>query len=201
MVIDADNVSFWDEKYKKGETRWDLKGPNPAFLEVINNEKIIKPCKILIPGSGKGHDAVAAAKIGFEVTALDFSEYAINISKDIAEKENVKINFICEDIFNLDNSYDNSFEAIYDYTMFCAINPERRIEYAEKISSLLKKHGKFIALFFPLEEREGGPPFSVDLIDTYKIFSKHLKLFLSSKKINSHPRRTGREALQVYIKY
>lgn len=200
MSIDADNASFWDEKYKNDETRWDLNGPNPAFLEIINNKKIIEPCKILIPGSGKGHDAVAAAKKNFEVTALDFSEYAINIGKDLAQKENVKINFICEDIFNLDEVYENSFDAVYDYTMYCAINPERRNEYAEKISSLLKMNGKFIALLFPVEEREGGPPFSIDIIDTYKIFSKYLRFSFSSKKINSHQRRKGREQLHVYIK-
>lgn len=200
MTLTVDNSSFWDEKYEKGETGWDLKNPNSVFLEVLNDKKIILPGKILIPGCGKGYDAVEAAKKSFDVTALDFSQNAISFAKNLAEKENVKINFLVEDFFNLDENFNNSFDAVYDYTMFCAINPERRKDYAKKISLLLKPGGKFIALFFLVEEREGGPPFGINILDTFKIFSNYLKLSLSNRQINSIELRKGGEVLQVYVK-
>lgn len=200
-MFDAINSPvFWDEQYKNGNDGWDLKTPNPILLEIIKNKRFLQPCKLLILGSGKGYDAVASAKEGYTVTTIDFSVYANSFAKELAEKENVKIEFLQEDIFNLDENLNEMFDAIYDYTSYCAINPERRTEYAKIISKLLKKNGKFVGHFFPVEKRESGPPFGINISETYQIFSKFLSLDFSTNQINSIKPRRGREVLQVYSK-
>ena len=200
MNTAVDKSSFWDEIYNNGKIGWDLKSPNPVFVDLLTKKEIIIPGKILISGCGKGYDAVAAYKIGYEVSAVDFSAPAIDFAIRMAQKENASINFIKEDIFMFDGNLNNNFDYVYDYATYCAINPARREEYAKKIAGLLNPGGKLIALWFPVEDREGGPPFGIDLIDTYKIFSKYLSLELSSRKINSIKPRRGREVLQVYVK-
>jgi SAM-dependent methyltransferase len=200
MLTEEDKAEFWEEKYLSDQTPWDLGQPNPAFIQLLKDNKFLQPCKILIPGCGKGYDAVAAAKFGYDVTALDFSNKAIYFAKELAEKENLRIKFLVKNIFDLDESFNKSFDAIYDYTFFCAINPDRRSEYSEKCFELLKVGGKFAAVLFPVEKRDGGPPFGVDLSDVYRIFSKKFRLCLSSKNIDSIGPRKGREVLHHYIK-
>ncbi len=199
MSTNVNNPVFWDEIYRNEKINWDLKGPNRVFVELLKDEKFMRPGKILISGSGKGYDAISAYQEGYEVAGVDFSSIANEFAENLAEKENANVKFIQSDIFKLDGYYNAAFDYVYDYTTYCAFNPSRREEYAKKIAELLKPNGKLIALWFPVEKREGGPPFGINLIDTYRIFSKYLSLELSSTKINSIKPRKGREVLQVYV--
>jgi methyl halide transferase len=200
MRTTVDDPVFWDELYENGEANWDLKTPAPVFTALLKESIIIKPCRLLITGSGKGYDAVEAAKAGYDVTAVDFSSNAIKFAQQLAEKENVKINFIQSDLFKLRDLDPGEFDAVYEYTTFCAINPERREEFAEEITSLISPGGKFIAIVFPIDGREGGPPFNIDVMEFYKIFSSHLQLEYSTRTINSVKPRKNKEILQVYVK-
>lgn len=192
----VDDPSFWDKKYRQDKTGWDLNSANPVFVDLINEQKEIKPGSILILGAGKGHDGIYAASKNYDVTIVDFSSEAIAIAETYSKKEGSSLKILHEDIFKLD--IKNKFDLLYDYTSFCAINPERRKEYAEKVSSFLKVGGKLIAHLFPIDSRLGGPPFNIDPIEFYKLFSKYLSLDLSTNKINSVKPRKGNELLQIY---
>ncbi len=200
MITEVDKPKFWDEIYKNGQSGWDLKSPNPIFLELLENKEALEPGSILIPGCGKGYDAIAAAKHKFTVTAIDFSEYAISFAKNLAIQEPVNVEFLKKDFFSLEDEFYGKFDFVYDYASYCAINPLRREEYAKKISLMLKPGGKFLAHLFPVEDRKTGPPFGIDIVETYKLFSKYLLLDFSSKNINSIKPRRGREVLQIYRK-
>lgn len=195
-----DTAAFWDEKYINDEITWDLKGFNPVFEELIKGNEFVKPGKLLISGCGKGYDAVIAAKYGYEVTAVDFASHAIEFAKKNAAKESVDIEFLTEDIFQLDEDLAEQFDYIYEYVTFCAINPERRHEYIRKLSMMLKPTGKLIALLFPIDGRQGGPPFNIDITSFYREASKYFHLEFSSRKIRSIKPRAGKEILQIYIK-
>ncbi len=177
-----------------------MRTPTPVFENLIDSGEFMKPGKILIAGCGKGYDAVLAAKKGYEVYAVDFSIEAIKLARALAAEENVRLNLVHEDIFKLDSIYSEHFDYVYDYVTYCSIIPERRKEYAGIIGKFLKLGGNFIVILFPVEERKGGPPFAVDVKEFYELFSEHLQLKFSSKKINSIKPRRGREVLQVYIK-
>lgn len=199
-MASVDSASFWDDMYLNNQTTWDMHSATPVFEDVLNDQQFVKTGNMLIAGCGIGYDAVLAAKKGHNVYAVDFAREAIKSAIIMAEKEKVKMNLIHEDIFRLDSVYKDYFDYVYDYVTYCSIDPSRRKEYAEKIASLLKPGGKLIALLFPVEDRRGGPPYAVDVLEFYEIFSKHLQLTLSSKKINTIKPRRGREVLQIYIK-
>ncbi len=172
----------------------------PVFENLLDEGEFMRPGKILIAGCGKGHDAVMAAKKGYDVYAVDFSVEAVKIARRLAAEGNVKVNLIHQDIFKLESICADRFDYVYDYVTYCSLLPERRKEYAEKIGRFLKPGGILIALLFPVEDRKGGPPYAVDIKEFYELFSEHLQLKFSSKKINSIKPRRGREVLQVYIK-
>ncbi len=210
MYASVDKPAFWEEKYKTNQTNWDTKNANPVFTELLDDSEIIKPGKLLIVGCGKGYDAVIAAEKGYKVTAIDFSSTAIDYAKPLAVQSGVNIEFLIEDIFTLSDYYTESFDLVYEYTTYCAINPERRKEFAKKISSLIKKGGRLITILFPVDKKEDGlprqdfsetgPPFSVDVQEFYKNFSEYLHLELSTKQVNSIEPRKGKEILQIYFK-
>jgi SAM-dependent methyltransferase len=191
---------FWNSIYQNKNAGWDLKSPTPVFQRMLKEKKILHIGKLLILGSGYGYDAVEAAKDGFEVTAVDFSASAVSFAKKLAKKENVNVDFIHNDFFKFELDHSDGFDAVYDYVTYCAINPARREEYAKLIKTLLKCSGLFIALWFPVEEKEGGPPFGIKLEETELIFSKFLKLKSSTIEKDTIKPRKGREVLQIYEK-
>lgn len=197
---EVNSAEFWDNLYKINSVGWDLKTPTPAFIDLLESDYFKERKRLLITGCGYGYDAVAAAKNNFDVTAVDFSETAIQFAESLARKENVKVNFLVKDFFLLDGNQLQSYEIIFDYVTFCAIDPARREEYANKIFQLLKPKGIFAIILFPLEKRIGGPPFAIDVDEATKLFSAKLELILSTDKINSIKPRKGRELLQIYRK-
>ena len=50
---------------------------------------------------------------------------------------------------------NNSFDYLLEYTCFCAIDPQRRTDYADLVARLLKTNGHYIDLAFPLDARAG----------------------------------------------
>lgn len=198
MSAQVDDPRFWDKRYVENSSGWDLKTPTPVFMSLIESGDFMSPGSLFIPGCGKGYDAVYAAERGYSVTAVDFSEQALLFARQLAAAKHQEINFLSDDIFNLDETV--KYDYIFEYVTYCAINPLRRTEYAGKLSSLLKKGGKLIALLFPVDGREGGPPYNVDVAETYSIFSAYLTLIYSSKVIDSVKPRKGREVLQIYKK-
>ncbi|PYM46201.1 MAG: hypothetical protein DME16_15450 [Candidatus Rokuibacteriota bacterium] len=50
---------------------------------------------------------------------------------------------------------------MWEYTCFCAIDPDRRAEYAQVLQAILRPGGILLACFYPLREGTDGPPFPV----------------------------------------
>ena len=196
--MNSDKVEFWEESYINGKTAWDMKSATPAFVDLLSHNLLRDKKSMLVPGCGYGYDAIVAAQSGYDVTANDISEIAIKFASELADKENVKINFLIEDFFLLKE--DLSFDIVYDYVTYCAVNPKRRKEYADKVASLLNQNGLFVIILFPIEKRIGGPPFAVDVNEAEKLFGEKLELVLSTDEINSIKPRKGRELLQIYRK-
>ncbi|WPX97564.1 bifunctional 2-polyprenyl-6-hydroxyphenol methylase/3-demethylubiquinol 3-O-methyltransferase UbiG [Candidatus Fokinia crypta] len=63
-----------------------------------------KELKILDLGCGGGILSVPLAKLGFDVTGVDESENSIYYAFKLAEKENVAVNFICENALTFLNT-------------------------------------------------------------------------------------------------
>ena len=114
--------------------------------------------KILIPGAGRGFEVGYAYEIGFKnVYYLDFSNSASQKFKK--QFPNFpKSQIITDNFFNLSN-YNNYFDTIIEQTFFCAISPNKRVQYINKNFELLKKNGKIIGLLFNINLNEKSPPF------------------------------------------
>jgi SAM-dependent methyltransferase len=155
---------------------------------------------MLVPCAGRGHDAREFARHGFSVTAVDFSPYAVQEMRRLAEPD-APVEILQHDMFQLPQNLDASFDYVLQYTCFCAIDPSRRNDYADLVARLLKSGGHYIDLAFPLDGRSGGPPFAVSADGIIGLFdSRGLRLVSRKKLKDSVPPRRDAEELLIFQK-
>ncbi|KAJ8439398.1 hypothetical protein Cgig2_021812 [Carnegiea gigantea] len=75
--------------------------------------------------------------------------------------------FLLEDFFTWEPR--DLFDLIFDYTFFCAIEPNLRSTWASRMRDLLKPDGELITLIFPIDDHEGGPPYKTSVADYEKV--------------------------------
>jgi len=199
--INISSPGFWDECYDNNNIGWDLGAPTPIFVDWCNNLKQSSK-KICFPGSGNGYDALYFASKGHSVTAIDFADSPIKRLQKESKNNSLNLEAIREDIFNLEEEFYNKFDYIIEYTCYCAIDPEMRMEYINIMHNLLKKGGEFVGRLFPLNKAvsEGGPPFNVNLNKTIDLFSMKFKLIESVPHSLSIQPRLGNEQFVRFIK-
>jgi len=196
---DVNSPSFWEENYRSGRTGWDLGMPTPVFQRLAESGEF-PPGKMLVICAGRGYDARLFARLGFEVTAVDFAEEAIQEMLALNDPE-TSMEVIQADLFDLPVFIKEEFDYILEYTCFCAIDPQRRAEYINSVTNLLKPGGIYIALAFPIGGRTGGPPFVVtpdELVDPLN----EMGFELVTREIpdDSVPGREGIEELLILKK-
>jgi methyl halide transferase len=190
---------FWEEIYQKHQTGWDLGGPTPVFRRLLDSGRFA-PGRVIVPGAGSGHDARELARRGFDVTAVDFAAEAVRALRAQAGR-GTALSVIQGDIFELPHSLDGTYDYVLEYMCFCAINPQRRPDYADLVTRLLKPGGLTIHLAFPLDTHEGGPPYAVLADGVVFMFERRgFTLVEREMPADSVPARCGREELLILRK-
>ena len=191
---------YWEESYQSGEMGWDLGQITPVFENWIQSKS--DPLSICILGAGNGWDALHFSKLGHTVTAVDFAESAINNMHKSAQRYDLSINLLHLDIFDLSQNFHQDFDVVLEYTCFCAIDPDRRKDYIEMVSHILKPEGELVGLLFPTDKdpNDDGPPFSVDLNATILLFFRYMRLIKKEIPQLSIERRKGREVFVIFRK-
>ncbi|HEY9876688.1 MAG TPA: class I SAM-dependent methyltransferase [Candidatus Obscuribacterales bacterium] len=107
-------------------------------------------------GTGPGTQAIALAQRGFQVTATDLSDTAIQKAQAIAKEKGLDIFWKQDDILN--SNLAQKFDFILDRGCFHVFSPERRQDYVSVVGNLIKPGGYlFLKCFSHLETREEGP--------------------------------------------
>jgi SAM-dependent methyltransferase len=168
-----------------------------VFTELIASGRF-QPGTMLVPGCGSGHDAVAFARAGFRVTGVDFAPEALAEARALAEQTGVAVDLVGADIFTLGDAYAAAFDYVVEYVTYCAIDPGRRGEYAAALGRVLRPGGLLIALFFPVENRAGGPPFGVEMEEVERVFFPWFTLTHQEQPSASIKPRRNREVLTFW---
>lgn len=92
-------------------------------------------------GCGLGINSLYFALKGFNVTAVDISDYAIKYANDIAKQNGVHINTICGDVFNV-NFEDGEYDCVFVRNIVGAQTKKELKELIEKITKSLRSGGE-----------------------------------------------------------
>jgi len=192
----------------------DINHPTISELRIQNKNT----ATVFIPGCGHGYECLLFARYGFNVIGLDISNRAIAVAQEVIEKEkNIdvrsRIKLIVDDFFEHIPLSTGGYEIIFDYTFFCALEPNLRQRWADTVARIIvPQKGRLLTLMFPVPESitgldkpsdvdPNGPPFIV----WPKLYSNHLSqagfenLFLEKSNKSIKP-RFGREWFGVWRK-
>lgn len=166
----VDTADYWQRRYERGETGWDIGQAEEALLDLHRSGEL--PIgRMLVPGCGYGWEVTAFAKMGFDVTGLDFAAAPLEAIRARAEAEGVSPTLVQADLFALPETWDGQFDAVLERACFCAIDPARRDEYVQVVHRLLKPGGKLVGLFYVPEQDRGGPPFAATEAELHQRFA------------------------------
>lgn len=189
------NSNYWENKYLNNEIGWDtgeITMPLKNYIDQIEDKSI----KILVPGCGNGYEFEYLLKKGFENSfVLDYAESPLeNLKKRIPNCDATHL--IQSDFFEHKGTYD----LIIEQTFFCALNPELRAKYVEKMLSLLSPKGKIIGLLFQFPLTEAGPPFGGSKEEYLNLFGKDFDIKTLETAYNSIKPREGNELFFIFTK-
>lgn len=193
-MVEFLSSEYWDQRYLNGTAGWDLGVVSPP-IKAYADQLTDKSIRILIPGCGSGYEGEYLYAKGFKnVHLLDFSETTLN--KFSERNPEFPVDHLhAEDFFKHRGRYD----LIIEQTLFCAIDPKMRIDYAAKVHDLLGYGGKVVGLLFN-REFEGGPPFGGYKEEYEAIFGRYFSKIYMEPCYNSIPPRSGSELFFQLIK-
>lgn len=200
--------NMWNEAYQNNNTGWELGQHHPYLETFLKSTKckalfssISPQSKILVPGAGRGHDAIFLAQhTGAEVIAYDFSDEAHKEFDILYKNRFSNLKYIQEDVFKvLEKTPDASIDAVFEHTFFCAISPLDRIKYINEMTRVLKPNGYWFGVFFLLE-REDGPPFSLTQWELREFTKESFSIKAWERISNSPPQRIHKELWAVLSK-
>ena len=186
-MVEHLSKDFWKGRYQLDSTGWDLgeiSRPIKEYFDQVEDKSI----RILIPGSGNGHEAEYLHQLGFKnVHVLDFASEPLTNLQNRVPSFPIK-NIHCGDFFLHEGQYD----IIVEQTLFCAIDPRLRQKYAENCSRLLNPEGIVVGLLF-MFELDGGPPYGGSKNEYLIYFKNKFSIIKMEKCYNSIQSREGRE--------
>ena len=200
MGVDRKPVSapaFWDNLYAQGQDGWELSEAAPGLLAWLDAGGRLgdRGARVAVPGCGRGHDVRLLARRGYRAVGFDFATAAVQEARFLAAGEGVDAAFEQRDIFSLPADYRGAFDAAWEYTCFCAIDPARRAEYVGVLHAILKPGGTLLGCFYPLRDGNDGPPFPVARAEIEALLAPGFRIVESAVPAASVERRRGLEWL------
>jgi methyl halide transferase len=168
---------FWQQRFAANETPWDRGAANPQLAVWLDSRELV-PCRIVVPGCGSGHEVVVLARLGFDVTALDYAPAAIALTRDRLERANARATVVQADALAWQPA--SRFDAVYEQTCLCALHPDQWRAYADRIDGWLAPGGRLYALFMQVirdgaaQGMIGGPPYHCDINAMRALFPAQL---------------------------
>jgi len=140
---------MWDERYSAEEYVYGT-SPNEFLVEKVS---CIPKGKVLSLAEGEGRNAVFLAKEGYSVTAVDASLVGLNKARELAEKNEVVVEFIHADLADYDLGEDK-WDGIV--SIFCPLPSSLRKELHKKVIPALKQNGVFLLEAYTPDQLKHG---------------------------------------------
>ena len=182
---------YWEARYQTKDMPWDKGAPSPGLVDFLAAHPHLPRGTVCVPGCGTGQDVRAWARAGFGATGLDIAPSAIRISREETRAENLTAEFQRTNFLRA--SPRHSFDWLFEHTLFCAIQPGERDDYAHAVLRWLKPGGHYLAVNYLIPDTD-GPPFGTTRDELWQRFSPSFNL-LEEWVPRSYPNRTGLELM------
>lgn len=192
MSEDVSHPGFWSALYQTGEAGWDKGRCAPPIARLLREGVVPPGTRLAVIGCGRGHEALEAARLGYEVTAIDFAPEAIAAVKENAQQQGLDLKAVEADVFDLARRWPDHFDAILEHTCLCAVDPARRDEYVTAVAGALKPDAILFGLFYAID-KPSGPPYTIDEAEARSRFSPRFEFARLCIAPDSFEHRMGYE--------
>ncbi len=156
----------WEQRYGSGRTAWDRGAASPALDHWLAAGRVPEG-RILVPGCGHGHEVAELIRAGRQVTAVDIAaQPVLRLSGQLAEL-GLHANIVQADLLHWRPA--EPFDAVYEQTCLCALDPHHWTEYERRLADWLLPGGRLLALFMQTGG-QGGPPFDCPIPQMTALF-------------------------------
>jgi len=195
MAQDSSKPDFWDTRFRQNVTPWDA-GRVPAALQRFLGRHAGRG-RMLVPGCGTGYEVRELAHAGFDVTAIDFSEAAL----EAARRELGPLAHLvrCADFFGFEGD-GSPFDAIYERAFLCALPRRVWTDWAKRAAQLLRPGGLLLGNFF-FDSNVRGPPFGIGQAELDALLAGNFERVEDEPVEDSIPAFAGRERWQVWRRH
>jgi len=164
---------FWDDKHHSYAAKKFVRKPN--WLATTLSDNLEAPAKILDLGCGQGQDSLYFRSLGHEVTALDFSKFALAQFADAARAAGVPQ--VRHDLGRVPYPFPaEAFDIVYAHLTLHYFDQATTRQIFAEVARLLKPHGQLWALFNSDHDPEASDPAFATIEERY------LELAPGSKK-------------------
>ena len=152
----------WQQCYAEGITPWDLGEPHPEVVARLAAGEAGPPGRAFVPGCGRGHDALALAAAGWEVTAVDRVDMPEGPGPALAGHGG---HFVVADALAF--RPEVPFDLVLEHTFYCALDPPDRARWGSMMHEVLAPGGRLWVVAWPGNKpaEKGGPPWGFGTAD------------------------------------
>jgi methyl halide transferase len=158
---------FWQRRFEQRQTPWDRAAPGPQIEPWIADGTIRAGMRIAVPGCGSGHDVLALAQAGGDVTAIDYASAAIELTQARLAARGAHALLVQADV--LAWQPPSPLDVVYEQTCWCALHPDHWSAYASQLQAWLRPGGTLLLMAMQCrrdsagEGRIEGPPYHMDI--------------------------------------
>jgi SAM-dependent methyltransferase len=157
----------WERRYSEGRTGWDRGAVSPALAHWLA-AGLLPQGRVLVPGCGHGHEVAALVRAGCQVTAVDIAAQPVMRLRGQLAALGLQAHVVHADLLQWQPA--EPFDAVYEQTCLCAIDPAHWAAYERRLADWLVPGGHLLALFMQTG-RKGGPPFDCPVPSMRSLFA------------------------------
>jgi methyl halide transferase len=161
------DLDFWQQRFAQRQTPWDRGAPGPQLQRWVGDGTLVAGQRVAVPGCGSGHDVLALAQAGCQVTGLDYAPAAVALTQQRLAGAGVSATVLQADVLAWQPPVP--LDAVYEQTCWCALHPDHWVAYAAQLHAWLRPGGALLLLAMQCrrdgaaEGRVEGPPYHMDI--------------------------------------
>jgi SAM-dependent methyltransferase len=192
---DPRTPTFWDERFERGFTPWDLGGVPAALRDFVARSGALRVAlrSVLIPGCGNGYELAFLSDAGADAVAIDFAPAAVSRARALVGQWAPRV--VEADFFAWQPA--QPLDLIYERAFLCAMPPNMWPQVAARWADLLPPGG-LLAGFFFFGQLPKGPPFGIERGALEALLAPHFTLVEEGPVTDSLPVFAGQERWMVW---
>jgi len=158
----GDPTGWFEELYAAGASGrttmpFDRYQPHPLLAQWAQTRRLDGSCRrAIVVGCGLGADAEYIARLGFDTTAFDISETAIEIARQ--RHPDSPVAYLAADLLNTPHEWIRAFDLVIEIITVQALPDPPRQQAIANISRLVADQGTLLVIAAIHDENRSEPP-------------------------------------------